>query len=358
MDITIALLLFCVPAMALLLACAHGTVPRLWALSIGTAVLLAIGIGYLWNVSLTYDVRGSDEGVQISDRATLQRIMGTYVRTSAERRTEPPVFIPTGVFLESASFSAVNDLSVTGYLWQKYTLGAQDGLTRGFVISNATDLKLSDEYRQKDQGVEVVRWHFNGTIRQRFDHSKYPLDQAKIGFRILHVDLNHNVVLVPDLDAYKISNPTSLPGLEKDLFLSGWKLTRSFFELRNRRYDTNFGLERGLAKEDFPALHFNIVIRRNFVDAFISNLTSVIIVTILLFTLLMIASKDERLIGFMQAGSGRVLNICVAMFFVIAFSHIDIRRKIAADEIFYLEYSIFSSTWRCCGSRSTPCCSR
>jgi hypothetical protein len=263
------------------------------------------------------------------------------VRFCAERHTEPPVYIPTGVFIESASFSSTNDLSLTGYVWQKYTLGVDDGLTRGFVISDSTSMTLSESYRQRERDTEVVRWRFNATIRHRFDHSKYPLEQTKVGLRILHQDLNHNVVLVPDLAAYRIINPTSLPGLEKELFLPGWELTRSFFELRSRRYDTNFGLERSLVKEDFPALHFNIVIRRVFIDAFISNLTSVIIVTILLFTLLMIASKDERLVGFMQAGTGRILNICVAMFFVIAFSHIDIRRKIAAEEVFYLEYFYF-----------------
>ncbi|MCX6543995.1 MAG: cache domain-containing protein [Acidobacteria bacterium] len=340
-DSTIALLIFGVSAAALLLRVHTGSLPRLWATSIVTAILLAAGIGLVWKISLSYDSQGPTRGVQISDRATLQRVMNAYERVSAERRTEPPVYVPTGVFIESASLSAVDDLSVTGYLWQKYTIGAQDNLARGFVIGNATSLTVSDPYRQREHDVEVVRWHFNCTIRQRFDHSRFPLEQEKIGFRILHQDLNHNVVLVPDLAAYPITNPTSLPGLEKGMFLPGWELTRSFFELRDRRYETNFGLERSLAKEDFPALHFNVVIRRVLVDAFISNLTSVIIVTILLFTLLMIASRDERLVGFMQAGSGRVLNICVAMFFVIAFSHIDIRRKMAAEEIFYLEYFYF-----------------
>ena len=221
-------------------------------------------------------------------------------------------------------------------------------------MSDATSLEVSEPFQQREQGADVLRWHFTGTIRHRFNHAAYPLEQATIGLRLLHEDLNHNVVLVPDLAAYKIINPTSLPGLEKGLYLPGWEITRSFFDLRSRRYDTNFGLERSLAKEDFPALHFNIGIRRVFVDAFISNLTSVIIVTVLLFTLLMIASNDEHLVGFMQAGSGRVLSICVAMFFVIAYTHTDIRRKIAAEEIFYLEYFYFliyaAMLWVCINS--------
>jgi len=38
---------------------------------------------------------------------------------------------------------------------------------------------------------------------------------------------------------------------------------------------------------------------------------------------------------------GPIISICVAMFFVIVFSHIDIRGKISAQEIFYLEYFFF-----------------
>jgi hypothetical protein len=341
MDLIIALLVCASTGAALLLRAHTGSVPRLWATSIVTAALFALGIGCLWKVALNYDSQASPEGVRISDKATLQSVMNGYVRSSAERHTEPPVYIPTGVFIESASFNATNDLAVTGYLWQKYTIGRHDGLTRGFVISDATNLDVSEPYRQQENDTEVVRWHFTCTVRERFDHARYPLEQEAIGLRILHKDLNHNVVLVPDLAAYKFTNPTSLPGLEKGVLLPGWALTQSFFELRKRRYDTNFGLERSIAKEDFPALHFNIVVRRIFLEAFISNLTPIIIVTILLFTLLMIGSRDERLVGFMQAGSGRVLNICVAMFFVIAFSHVDIRRKLAAEQIFYLEYFYF-----------------
>jgi len=39
--------------------------------------------------------------------------------------------------------------------------------------------------------------------------------------------------------------------------------------------------------------------------------------------------------------TAKVFNICIAMFFVIVFSHIDIRSKISAQEIFYLEYFFF-----------------
>ena len=336
--VVVSVLAFAVSLAALLAGAVTGKTANLWVTSSITAVLIAVAIGVVWKLSLAYDPHSKGEGVRISDKATLNSVMGAYARASAERHTEPPAYVPTGVFIESASFSTPNDLSVTGYLWHKYALGAQDGLSRGFTIADATDLNITEAFRTKEQGAEIVRWYFRGTVRQALDRSRYPLEQEKISLRILHKDLNHNVVLVPDLGAYTFVNASQRPGLDRDLVFPGWKITHSFFELRNRRYDTNFGIERSLSKEAFPSLYFNVVIARNFVDAFISNLTALIIVSILLFTLLMLTVRDERLVGYMQAGSGRILNICAAMFFVIAFSHIDIRRKIGAEEIFYLEY--------------------
>jgi hypothetical protein len=332
-------LLVALATAAALVAGAHtGRTSRLWTTSALVAAFTVIAIGFVWRVSLTYDAHTGTAGITISDKATLSSVMADYTRASAARHTEPPVYVPTGIFLESAHFSAPNDLSVTGYLWQKYTRGAHDGLTRGFTIAEATDLVVAENYRTTEQGTEVVRWYFNCIVRQDLDRSRYPLEQEKLSLRILHKDLDHNVVLVPDLAAYTFHNPSLRPGLASGLVFPGWHVTHSFFELRRQGYETNFGIDRSLGKELFPSLHFNIVIKRDFVDAFISNLTALVIVAILLFTLLLLSVGNEKLVSYMQAGSGRVLNICAGMFFVIAFSHIEIRRRIAAEEVFYLEY--------------------
>ena len=55
----------------------------------------------------------------------------------------------------------------------------------------------------------------------------------------------------------------------------------------------------------------------------------------------MLTSKDEQHLSVMQAGSGRVLNICASMFLVIVFSHVNIRRTIVVEQVFYLEYFFF-----------------
>lgn len=341
MQITTVLVLFASAVAALLYRVSGGNQTRLWAASATIAIFLAAGIGVLWKISLSHSSIDRNDGIRINDKAALTRIMNSYTRASAERHTEAPVYIPTGVFIESASLNNIGDLAVTGYIWQKYRMGEQDAVPRGFTISGASSLATQESYSIKENGFEIVRWHIRCAVPQLIDHSKYPLEQDKLSLRLQHKELNHNVFLVPDLAAYNFINPTALPGFRKGLSMPGWKICRSFFELRENTDNTNFGLERPLNKDRFPAFCFSFEIKRNFTDAFISNLTALIIVTILLFTLLMLTSKDAQRVSFMQIGSGRILNICASMFLVIAFSHINIRRTIVVEQVFYLEYFFF-----------------
>ena len=339
--VLLAGLVFLLCAAGLLLGVCHGANRPLWGMSIVSALLFLAAIGCILSISLRFDRAQKAGGIPIGDRATLNAVTGASTRACELRHTEPPVYIPTGLYLESATFLSANDLMVSGYVWQKYQLGTQDHLFRGFTLADATSLESTENYREKRNGFEFVRWHFRATVRQHLDSARYPIETELIELRLLHKQLDHNTVLVPDLSAYRFANPTSLPGLAKDLKLPGWQLQASAFEFRKLKFDTNFGVERSFAKEDLPSLFFGVTIRRNIVDACLSNLLPLGVVTFLLFILVMIASRDARLVGFTQAGVGRVLNICAAMLFVIAFRHVDIRSRIASGEIFYLEYIYF-----------------
>ena len=354
----IALLLACLAlavGLSAFLAGFHvGHTRSLWIVSTSTALAFLTGMAVIWQLFLTMEDGAKGKGLRVSERSVLHQVMQSYVRSCEENHTEPPVFVPTGVYLESAQFLNATDLQLTGSLWQKYELGAQDNLVRGFTFSDATKLETLETYREKGATHELVRWNFRAEVRQPVDHLRYPLEVEQIGIRILHKELNHNVVLTPDLPSYRLLNPTSLPGLEKTLRLPGWRVAASWFEFRKLRYDTSFGATSSYSKENLPSLCFRILIRRNVLDAFLSNLTPLFIVATILFILVMLASRDERLVSFLQAGSGRILNICTAMFFVIAFSHIEVRRRISAEEVFYMEYFYFliyfGILWVCANS--------
>ncbi|MGH3144981.1 MAG: hypothetical protein ACRDTR_04175, partial [Rubrobacter sp.] len=60
-----------------------------------------------------------------------------------ERGSQPPVFIPTGLYIESIQFKGPYDVQVSGYVWQRYAndlpkdLVPEDPDDTGFVMPEA-----------------------------------------------------------------------------------------------------------------------------------------------------------------------------------------------------------------------------
>ena len=155
-------------------------------------------------------------------------------------------------------------------------------------------------------------------------------------------DIDQNVLLVPDLASYDVTDPAKLPGVEQhDFVLEGWDLSESFFSYRENKYTTNFGIQNFVGKQDLPELYFNLGLKRNFLNGFISNMIPIIVVALLLFAVLLtITSREEdtRLFGFSTSG---VLSFCGALFFVIIVSHIGLRNSLATQGLVYLENFYF-----------------
>lgn len=320
----------------LLLACIYSTQKgsnlNQWVLIFVGSLLIVAAISGIWNIALLYNPADKIKGIRISDKATLQNTLAEYRNRSESFHLEPPLFVPTGVYIDAIKFSGPSDVFLSGYIWQKYSDDFPKDFKKEFLISRATNVSIQKLNSSKRNGVETIQFHFEAEIRQKLTHKTYPLEEELIEFQIIHKELDHNIVLTPDLDAYKVRSASQLPGLDKAVFISGWNLMNSYYELRHSDLNTNFGVNRSVGKDDFPVLYYDIEIQRNFVDAFISNLTPLIIVSVMLFFMLFLMEKID---------TAKVFNICIAMFFVIVFSHIDIRSKISAQEIFYLEYFFF-----------------
>lgn len=303
-----------------------------WILTGLGSLLIAGSVGLIWVIALKYNPVGKISGTKILDKTSLQKAVTGYKNRSDSFHLEPPVFVPTGVFIEAIKFSGPNDVSLSGYIWQKYDSIFPKDVQKEFMISKASGVSIDKVRSFSENGIETIQYYFEADIQQKLTHKTFPIEEELIEFRLIHKELDHNIVLLPDLDAYKVRNASQLPGLDKSAFLSGWKLLSSYYELRPRDINTNFGVTQNVEKDYMPVLYYNIGIQRNFIDAFISNLTPIIIVSIMLFFLMMLADKID---------TAKVFSTCIGMFFVIVFTHIDIRGKISAQEIFYLEYFFF-----------------
>ena len=172
--------------------------------------------------------------------------------------------------------------------------------------------------------------------------SRFPFDHENLAIRLLSKSFDGQTMLVPDLRSYSVTNPSALPGLDENLILSGWHLSRSFFDYKLTKYSTDFGLGRGAGGQPVPELHFNVSAKRNLVDAAVGYGIPLIVVLAMLFAIVATATKDRaesELAGFSPSA---VMRICSALFFVVLLAHIQLRQTTQAHEIVFLEYVYFT----------------
>lgn len=324
--------LFMIALSFLLLNAHHGEHLRVWLFSAVCSLFLLVGIGGIWYLALTHHSSADVPGVKISDKETLKVVVNDFVARSHETRRELPYYVPTGIYIDAIEFQNANNLLVTGRVWQHYSADYPGTMKKGFTIGRAKNLRITELSRRTHSDGEMIQWRFQSDLRVDVDYSRYPLEVEYLNVQLLPAESERNVVLAPDLDAYKLLSASQLPGLDPEIFLPGWIFSGSFFSFREEALNTDFGVKRSLDYELLPTLYYHFGIQRVFVDAFISNLTPLIIIAVILFALALLPKGIEI---------GRVLSICMAAFFVVVFSHLDIRKSIPSGEIFYLEYFFF-----------------
>lgn len=307
---------------------------KLWALSGFSTLLLLVEIGFVWRLALG-DRNYLSDRILLLNQGELDKFISTEEDIEERLPQNNLPKIPTGIFFQSVRFADSNEVFITAYIWQKYTDGIHDGLSRGFILPDAVDandLEIAEAYRYKQNGVETIGWYVEATLRQGFDLSQYPFDRKDIAIQIWHEDLDRQVILVPDLEAYPLINPKVKPGINRDLVLEGWTLESSFFEYKFREYSTNFGFNNGFAKENLPDLYFTITTKREFIDPLISKLVGLICVVVLLFVMLVILNEDRSM---------EVLGVAAGLIFIVIVDQISLRESIAAKGLIYFDYFYF-----------------
>jgi len=344
-GLVIAEMIFVFGLLLLVLRVDKFAVTKLWIASIGFAVLCIIAVGYLLWLNIDSELREDSDDVVVKNRAISGKVQIQY----EEQEEQEWISIPTGVFVQSAEFSSANDVTITGFIWQRYDDSLPmwlkpdpDQPEPGFVLpeSEQTDVHLA--YQREQGSSRLYGWYFSAVLRQEFDYLHYPFDLENVWIRMWHKEIGRGVILTPDLGAYDSLVPEKLPGLElQDFVLEGWDIMASFFSYRFNSYNTNWGINDYAGQKDIPELYFNISLKRNFVNAFIMNFITLTVVAFLLFAVLLtIRAKPDTasLMGFNVSG---VLGFCAALFFVVILAHTSLRESLAAQQLVYLEYFYF-----------------
>ena len=312
---------------------------NLWALSFIISLAFAAGTALLWQQETSqYQHRPG----QLTSPQRVSEELNDYRQRHAERTDY--LAIPTGVFVQSLEFIDTYDVNLTGYVWQRYDLATPATVSRGIVFPDqisSSETTLERVYRRIEGDKEVIGWYFDVTLRQHFDYTSYPLDRHDVWLRIWHHDFDKNIVLLPDLEAYKSTRERETFGLDRKIVSGSWIINETFFQYKVSEYDTNFGIRDYVGQEGFPELHFNIVISRSFWDAFVLNLVPLFVVVVLLFSVMLVTTKDKEraeVYGFNVSGATGAVS---ALFFVVMLGHIQLRESLAGANIVYLEQYYF-----------------
>jgi hypothetical protein len=284
---------------------------------------------YICWIGLEYQDKSEKELNAIINKSLLEDFKLKYIKYSLEQREDPPVFIPTGIFVESITSQSSNRVNAKGIIWQKYYKGVHDDIARGISIPNAVDVNLSKFLKKTYDDYTLVEWTFNLNITSDFNYSRYPFGNENMWLQIKQQEFDKNIVLVPDLDSYRVSSTRYLPGLDKNIQIRDWEIQNSFFSYTFNSYNTNFGIENFIGQYSFPEIYFNIIIRPNILNVFISHFLPIGIAIFLIFAI------------FKTATGHYVVRPYATLFLALIFLQISLRSNLGANEIVYIEYYYF-----------------
>jgi hypothetical protein len=321
--ICVTVIIFFVLLVMIIFRIDRGRTGDFWKVVVISSVLLMAGIGFIWYLAQTAPFKEMAGSTMIVDKTGLEK----FLISDTKNKEQLFYYVPTGIFIESIKFSNVNDVTFSGYIWQKYTDNVHEELSRGFSLPEAESSQIKETYRLKKEETEVIGWHFKATVRHQFSHARYPLDRRELNLKITHKDFDKNVILVPDLEAYRVTNPAVRPGVKRKVVLSGWLVLKSFFNYHGHYEDTNLGIDNYVGYNHSSHLYFTILLKREFLAPFITNVLPLVIVTSILFSLLMWLGRTSTFI-----------RSLIGLFFGLLLAHIRLRGTIMTPELLYLEF--------------------
>jgi len=319
---------------------------EIWILSILTSILFLSNlcfVGYLTHT--TKAERSIYETKPIIDKASASSFVNQVHNRAATLKIPKATPIPTGIFIERMEFQDSYNLNVSGTVWQKYPEELVDSVNVGFVMPQLSPFSeaayIEESYRKVLAGKEgegntvLVGWEFRVTLLLNINYGDFPFDKRHISIELQPIANSDHLIFTPDLSSYKFTNPSNKSGLAQNIRISGSEVLESYFNYTLNNYDTDFGFGEKQLFEEVPVLHYNINIRRKLLNAFVTYLIPIFVTLIMVFILIQACVKTEERQG--------IIESMAAFFFVLIFSHIDLRKEIITADLIFMEYFYFVS---------------
>lgn len=310
---------------------------------IATVLLFAnvLLIGYLQH-SLKTEIR-ANESPPIVDTTSLESYVSQQRERAETLKIESPTPVPTGLYIERMEFADSYNVNIGGFIWQKYPLDLAEKVEIGFRLPQmspfAESSYIEESYRETITGKEgsdgylLVGWDVRVTLRLNLEYKNYPFDKRHLDIKLLPASLSDNLMLVPDLSGYSSTNRARRSGISPAIKLPGNTISETYFNFSTDDYQTDFGFNRSGVSQNIPGLHFNIHQKRKLLNAFVTYLIPIFVALSLIYILILACEKTEARQG--------IIESMAAFFFVLIFSHIDLRKDIVTADLIFMEYFYF-----------------
>ena len=319
------------------------SISEIWYLSyFSVAVLIAIAVlvGYLQHSFPDVVDMEEDPMITLSEVANF---VDDENNIAAINKNTPWVEVPTGIYIDELEFEDEYNINISGLIWQRFDTLTVKKYTPGFrfpqvsPFAEASYIEETTRHYEKDK--VLIHYEFRSTVRLPLDYSDYPFDKRNIHLEIEPLDFKDRLLLIPDLHSYDNTAPSKKSGINTEIELPGDKILESYFSYIKKHFTTDFGYIKRDYYNSVPVLQYNIKIRRVLITSFVTYLIPVFVTLIMIFIMIKATRKPKK----KDVDGGGIVQGMAAFFFVLIFSHIDLRKDIVTGDLIYMEYFYFVS---------------
>src|SRR5581483_4685491 len=154
----------------------------------------------------------------IRNNTTLIRFLDKITREKEEHKKNQRqtnlanlnlIKIPTGIYIYEFDITSTYKSDIVFDIWQRYPKLANKKIVKDIELPQVLFMTKTELYKFETETEEIICWHINGTFRQNFSYENYPFDPKILSIRVKPVEIHEPIILVPDLNAYKITTPSS-----------------------------------------------------------------------------------------------------------------------------------------------------
>lgn len=300
----------------------------LWARIV--TVILVLAICVIWYKVYNSDLRMDKSKFSLIDPYFFKK--DSSFEKMPEKYKESVIsgsqtLVPFGMMIRNLEFPDGSHVQLSGYIWAKFPKDANIDSQKEILFPDTVDMKDFSLVSEQEEGdKKVLVWNFLCVLSQDYNYFHYPFDKRRVAINIIPKHMG-SFLFTPAFSDYFNLSTLLKPGLIEGFNVWGWSVESTFFSYEKLVFNSDLG-DSFLEKNDGEAygFYFNIILKRYFLDAFLSVLLPLFVAIFMLF------------ISLILQDSSQIITAVSALFFVILYAHIALRQSLAFSGISYIEY--------------------